>query len=375
MNSVLKIGYDLLDRGIVPDFILRRAIRMLLRQRLREIDHGSLEKNHAAKIKFVEDVKARRAIAEVPEKANEQHYEVSTEFILSTLGLYAKYSSCLYPTGRETLDEAEHLMLESYCEKAKLRDGLDILDLGCGWGSLSLFLAEKYPNSRITGLSNSSTQKVHIDSRAKEKGLSNVEIITADVNTHDSMGQRHTHYLSIYRFDRILSIEMFEHMKNYEALLKKVSSWLRPTASSSNEDEDSEKDESLLFVHIFCHRTTPYHFEEDDGWMAQNFFSGGTMPSHDLFLYFQTDLTLLRSWYIPGTHYSRTLEDWLSLQDKNGKKGLQVLEEDAKAKGHPADEGRKTFYRFRVFYMACSELFRMDNGEQWGVGHYLFKRK
>ncbi|PPQ98717.1 hypothetical protein CVT24_003425 [Panaeolus cyanescens] len=549
MDSVLKIGYDLLDRGLVPDFILRRAIRLLLRQRLREIDHGSLEANHAAKMKFVEDVKARTTIAEVPEKANEQHYEVSTEFILSTLGPYAKYSSCLYPTGRETLDEAERLMLESYCEKAMLRDGLDILDLGCGWGSLSLFLAEKYPNSRITGLSNSSTQKAHIDSRAKEKGLTNVEIITADVNTHDFNGSK--------TFDRILSIEMFEHMKNYEALFKKVSTWLRPTNSS---DENTERDEALLFVHIFCHRTTPYHFEEDDGWMAQNFFSGGTMPSHDLFLYFQTDLTLVRNWYLPGTHYSRTLEDWLTLQDKNGKSGsffcpflkssqsqvatefmlstlgpygkyssclyptgretldeaerlmmesycekanfrdgldildlgcgacqpfqydskaciyltviftlgwgsfviflaekypnaritgmsnsktqklhidkkvkergftnvevlrgtmpshdlflyfqndltlirswylsgmhysrthdhwlatqdknrkigLRILEEDAKAKGHSPEVGRRTFYRFRVFYIACSEFFKMDGGEQWGVGHYLFKRK
>ncbi|EDR11932.1 uncharacterized protein LACBIDRAFT_313901 [Laccaria bicolor S238N-H82] len=406
MNALSGIAYDLLDKGLVPDFILRRAIRALCRQRLREIDHGSLEKNHAAKMKFIEEVRARKAIADVPEKANEQHYEVSTEFILSTLGPYAKYSSCLYPTGNETLAEAEVLMLESYCEKAQLRDGLDVLDLGCGWGSLSLFLAQvgsttlggatfvlnldsqKYPNSMITGLSNSSTQRQHILSVAEQRNLKNLEIITADVNTFDFSGDK--------RFDRILSIEvrcvlnvshqsipshvtkqMFEHMKNYEALFKKVSTWLKPKSpkEETSAPNDTLLDESLLFIHIFCHRTSPYHFVEDDGWMAKNFFSGGTMPSHDLFLYFQNDLSLIRSWYLPGTHYSRTLEDWLCLQDSNRKEGLKQLESDAIAKGKPAIQGTKTFYRFRVFYMACSELFNMDGGQQWGVGHYLFKAK
>ncbi|KAK0213110.1 S-adenosyl-L-methionine-dependent methyltransferase [Desarmillaria ectypa] len=360
LNAVLDIGYDLLDKGWIPDFILRRVIRALCRQRLREIDLGSFEANHAAKMKWIEDVRARTTIADVPEKANEQHYEVSTKFILSTLGPCGKYSSCLYPTGRETLEEAEILMFESYCEKAKLRDGLEILDLGCGWGSLSLFLAKKYPNAKITGLSNSATQKAHIDATAKERGFTNVEIITADVNTFDFPGSKH--------FDRILSIEMFEHMKNYEVLLKKVSSWLRPS-------DDNHPDEALLFVHIFCHRITPYHFEEGDGWMARNFFSGGTMPSHDLLLFFQSDLTLIRSWYLSGTNYSRTLEDWLKLQDKNATACLKKLQEDAISKGNDPIEGVKAFYRFRVFYMACSELFNMDNGQQWGVGHYLFKAK
>ncbi|KAF9478790.1 S-adenosyl-L-methionine-dependent methyltransferase [Pholiota conissans] len=375
MDSVLQVGYSLLDRGLIPDFMLRMAIRILLRQRLREINAGSMESNHATKMKWIEDVRSRMTIADVPGKANEQHYEVSTEFILSTLGPYGKYSSCLYPTGRETLAEAESLMLESYCAKAQLKDGLDILDLGCGWGSLSLFLAEKYPNSHITGLSNSSTQKQHIDTTAKARRLTNLEIITADVNTHDFDYSK--------KFDRILSIEMFEHMKNYQALFKKVSTWLRPKIKESLSDESStknfcsgdESNESLLFIHIFCHKTTPYHFLEDDGWMAQNFFSGGTMPSHDLFLYFQSDVILLRSWYLSGTHYSNTCEDWLRLQDMNGKKGMKELEKDALKKGQPAIEGRKAYNRFRVFYMACSELFKMDGGNQWGVGHYLFKAR
>ncbi|KAJ7879126.1 S-adenosyl-L-methionine-dependent methyltransferase [Mycena leptocephala] len=361
-DAILQMGYRWLDRGSVPDFILRRVIRALLRQRLREIDQGSFEANHARKMKWIEDVRARVQIAELTEKANEQHYEVSTKFILSTLGPCAKYSSCLYPTGKETLAEAEVLMLESYCQKAQLKDGQDVLDLGCGWGSLSLFLAQKYPHSRITGLSNSSTQKAHIDATAKARGLTNVEIITADVNSFDFAGSKY--------FDRILSIEMFEHMKNYQVLLAKVSTWLRPAVKEKTVDVD----EALVFIHIFCHRTIPYHFEEDDGWMAQNFFSGGTMASHDTLLYFQSDLTLVRSWYLPGTHYSRSLEDWLKLQDKNAKAGLKELREDALAKGRTEAEAVAMFHRFRVFYMACSELFNMDNGQQWGVGHYLFKK-
>ncbi|KAH9474585.1 (S)-coclaurine N-methyltransferase [Psilocybe cubensis] len=365
MDSVLQVGYNLLDRGLVPDLALRIAIRLLLRQRLREINTGSLEANHTEKMKFIEGLRNHYTIADVPEKANEQLYEVSTEFMLSTLGPYGKYSAGLYPTGRETLAEAEKFMLESYCTKAYLRDGQDILDLGCGWGSLSLFLAEKYPNSRITGLSNSATQKQYIDGAAKKRGLTNVTIITADVNTHD--------FDSSIRFDRIISVEMLEHMKNYQMLFKKISSWLRPRSQKA--EISNEADESLLFVHIICHKTMPYHFVENDGWMAKNFFSGGTMPSHDLFVYFQSDLTLIRSWYISGKHHSRTLEHWLQNQDKNRKKGLKELQMDAIEKGYNAIEGKKSFYRFRVFFMACSELFNMDGGEQWGLGHYLFKAK
>ncbi|KAG0700841.1 S-adenosyl-L-methionine-dependent methyltransferase [Suillus ampliporus] len=350
-----SFAYSLLDKGLIPDFVLRIIIRALCRQRLRTIDHGSFELNHAAKMKWIEEVRARASIADATQTANEQHYEVSTKFILSCLGPYAKYSSCLYPTGHETLEQAEILMLESYCEKAQLVDGMDVLDLGCGWGSLSVYLAQKYPKSRITGLSNSSTQKSYIDAIAKERGLNNVKV---------SVGAGHPYPA----FDRILSIEMFEHMKNYEVLLQKISTWLRPTSAD-------HAHESLLFVHMFCHKMTPYHFEQDDGWMAQTFFTGGTMPSHDLLAYFQSDLTLVRSWYINGRHYSRTLEAWLEKQDRNARAGIKELEEDAVSKGLDKEEGRKAFYRFRVFYMACSELFALNGGEEWGIGHYLFKPK
>ncbi|KAJ7774745.1 S-adenosyl-L-methionine-dependent methyltransferase [Mycena metata] len=366
-DAVLQIGYRWLDRGLVPDFVLRRVIRALLRERLREIDQGSVEANHARKMKWIEDVKNRVQIAELTEKANEQHYEVTTSFILSTLGPYAKYSSCLYPTGKESLVAAEVLMLENYCEKAQMKDGQDVLDLGCGWGSLSLFLAKKYPNSRITGLSNSATQKEHIDATAKARGYTNLEIITADVNTFDFAGSKY--------FDRILSIEMFEHMKNYQTLLAKLASWLRPTGKKQEDTLEPDAEEPLLFVHIFCHSSIPYHFEESDGWMAENFFSGGTMCSFDTFSYFQSDFILSNSWYVPGTHYSRTLEDWIKLQDKNAKVGLAELKQDALAKGRTEAEAVAMFYKFRVFYMACSELFNMDKGQRWGVGHYLFRKR
>ncbi|KAL5528660.1 hypothetical protein ACEPAF_7796 [Sanghuangporus sanghuang] len=373
MSSFLeRLAYDAVDKGLIPDFLLRIAVRALCRKRLRDIDLGSFSANQEAKQAFVGDLRARKAIAEQSDRANTQHYEVSTKFILSCLGPRAKYSSCLYSTGKETLAEAEELMLASYCEKTRLKDGQDVLDLGCGWGSLTLYLAEKYPNSLVVGLSNSNTQKAHILGVAKEKGLGNVEVITADVNTFDFTDGR--------TFDRILSIEMFEHMKNYEALLRKISAWLRPRESSlvkeeNGKEKDDAEEDSLLFVHIFCHKTTPYHFENDDGWMAQMFFSGGTMPSHDLLLYFQSDVTLVKTWFLDGKHYSRTLEAWLRQQDAHSKKGLAELEQDAKAKGLDPAEGRKAFYRFRLFYIACAEFFGLNGGEEWGVGHYLFKRK
>ncbi|TFY54361.1 hypothetical protein EVJ58_g8910 [Rhodofomes roseus] len=321
-ERILRVGYALLDKGLVHDILIRLAIRWLCSQRLREIDHGSFEANHSAKMRWIEEVRARDSIADLTKKANEQHYEVPTNFILSCLGPYAKYSSCLYPTGKESLEEAEVLMLESYCVKAQLEDGMELLDLGCGWGSLALYLAQKYPGSKITGLSNSRTQKEYIESAARDSGKI-FQIVTADINDFDfSEGNQ---------FDRILSIEMFEHMKNYKTLLSKITSWMRP--------------EGLLFVHIFCHRSMPYHFAGDDGWMATHFFSGGTMPSHDLLLYFQDDVTLLRSWYVNGRHYARTCEDWLVRQDANAATAIRYLERDASEKGVGAEEGRKVFYR------------------------------
>ncbi|RSH95208.1 hypothetical protein EHS25_000294 [Saitozyma podzolica] len=387
----MDYAYALLDGGYIPDAALRPVIRQLCRKRQREIEHGSFAANHAAKMSFISDL-YNRPIAIKQEKANEQHYEVPTSFLQLCLGPRMKYSSCLWPDFRKSsIGDAEDAILASYCRDAKLgvglrgvgkrgptkvtaggtdRDeetpemmgiqeertyppgregeGLKILDLGCGWGSLGLFLAEHYPLASITMLSNSRTQKDHIDRTAEAKGFANIEVITGDINTYD--------FEEKGRFTHILSIEMFEHMKAYPLLFHKVSTWLAPGG--------------LLFIHIFCHRSQPYHFEESDGWMAQTFFSGGTMPSFDLFTFFQCDLILLGSTYLNGKHYAATLESWLKLQDKNAKEGKKVL---CEAMGE--EEGMKTFYRFRVFFMACAEFFAMDNGETWGVGRYLFEKR
>ncbi|KAK0551356.1 hypothetical protein OC846_003317 [Tilletia horrida] len=358
----MNFAYDLLDRGYIPDVVLRPVIHYLNTLRIRSLEHGSHAANFAYKQQFIETLKSSDIAIET-DKANEQHYEVDTDFILTTLGPRAKYSCCLYETGKESLAEAENAMLESYTVKADLRDGQTVLDLGCGWGSLCLFLAEKYPGSKIKALSNSRTQKIYIDSVAKSKGFTNLEVFTGDVRTYE---------FSDATFDRILSIEMFEHMKNYSLLFEKVSRWLKPLSAAP-----SPQDPSKLFIHIFCHKTTPYNFEEDDGWMAKNFFSGGTMPSHDLFAYFQQHVVLEQMWWLNGRHYGRTLEAWLAKQRQENKGGrsIKALRAGAKAQGMPEIEGEKTYYRFALFYLACAVFFAQNGGEEWGVGHYLFTKR
>ncbi|MCJ1461144.1 hypothetical protein MMC28_011526 [Mycoblastus sanguinarius] len=332
-----------LDGGYLPQAVIRYGIRRQLQDRIKTIHATSLEESYNTKMQYVKALRTRPMAVETA-TANTQHYEVGTGVLKACLGPRMKYSCCLYPTGKETLGQAEVQMLETYVEKAKLADGMRILDLGCGWGSGALYFAEIFPNARITAFSNSRTQKAYIDEQANSKGLSNLNVITGDVV--DFEFEKDT-------FDRVVSIELFEHMKNYELLLAKVARALKP--------------QGRLFVHIFAHKTTPYDFE--GGWMSTHFFSGGTMPSADLLHYFQKDLNLREQWWVSGKHYAHTCEDWLSKMNESKKEIWPHLEDTYGEKS-----AAMWFYRWQIFYMACAELFAYGGGETWGVSHYLFQK-
>ncbi|EON69606.1 hypothetical protein W97_08866 [Coniosporium apollinis CBS 100218] len=344
-ESVFNGAYldTLLDNGYLPHSVIRIGIRQQLKQRIAAIASTSLEDGFETKMKYVSALRTRPMAIET-KKANEQHYEVGTGVLSACLGPRMKYSCCLYPKGGETLAQAEIAMLESYVEKAELRDGQKVLDLGCGWGSASLYLAEIFPNSEITAFSNSRTQKQYIDSVAARKGLRNITVITGDVVDYE---------FSHETYDRVISIELFEHMKNYELLMAKVARALKPGGK--------------LFVHIFAHKSTPYDFE--DGWMTQHFFTGGTMPSADLLHYFQRDLCLQRQWWVNGKHYAKTCEDWLSKMLDHRTVIWPHLEETYGREGVV-----RWWNRWQIFYMACAELFAYEGGDTWGVSHYLFEK-
>ncbi|PVI07652.1 cyclopropane-fatty-acyl-phospholipid synthase-like protein [Periconia macrospinosa] len=350
MNSITEYLFSdaainpLLDKGYLPHALIRVGIRRQLAQRLQEISTTSLTAAYESKMRYVELLRSR-PIAIETKTANEQHYEVGTGVLKGMLGPRMKYSSCLYEEGKETLEEAEIAMLKLYVERAELKDGMSVLDLGCGWGSASLYFAAQFPNSKITAFSNSRTQKEHIDSVAKSQGLTNLTVITGDIVDYEFDPES---------FDRVVSIELFEHMKNYELLMSKVAKALKPNGK--------------LFVHIFCHRSTPYDFE--GGWMGEYFFTGGTMPSADLLLFFQDHLSIKSQWWVNGQHYAQTCEDWLSRMLASKDEIWPHLLETY------GENGVVTWWnRWQIFYMACAELFKWDGGDTWGVTHLLFEKR
>jgi cyclopropane-fatty-acyl-phospholipid synthase len=340
------IGMTLLDRGVVPDALVRFGIRRLLKQRLREEDRGSPEANQQAVLDWIDGLRDS-PIAIQTEAANEQHYEVPGAFFEQVLGKHLKYSSGHWGDGVNDLDAAETAMLELYIERAELRDGMRVLDLGCGWGSLSLFVAARFPNSQVVGVSNSASQREFIMARAAARGLDNVEIITCDVNDLELTGP----------FDRVLSIEMFEHLRNYGEIMRRIAGML--------------SDEGKLFIHIFVHREHAYPFDTagDDNWMGRYFFSGGQMPSDHLLLYFQVHLELCSHWRVSGEHYAKTSEAWLERFDANRASIDPVL-----ASTYGTDARRMRSY-WRVFFMACAELWKYRRGTEWFVSHYLFSKR
>ncbi len=341
----------LCERGWIPDPLARAGMRSLMKARLQTENANGPEGISARTRRMVQALR-ESPIAIETQAANAQHYEVPAEFFHRHLGPRLKYSSCYYPTGSETLAEAEECMLALYADRARLQDGQRILDLGCGWGSLSLWLAARYPNAQIVGLSNSHGQRQFIEARAAERGLTNLRIVTGNVVEFDFGTDTPP-----AGFDRVVSIEMFEHMKNYGSLLAKVARWLKP--------------EGMLFVHIFAHRTLTYHFEDhgDDDWMTRYFFSGGTMPSEALLLHFQEDLRIRDQWWVDGRHYEKTSNHWLANLDANHAACRMVL-----AGGYGEAEADVWLQRWRMFYMAVAELFGYDQGREWGVAHYLFQK-
>ncbi len=347
MKILLKLSNRLLEKGLIPDPLIRIGIGALLRDTIKRERRLFKEMGANRKAQLVEFLK-NSPIAVNTQEANEQHYEVPSDFFKLVMGKHMKYSSGYWKEGVTDFDQSEKDMLELTAQRAELQNGQDVLELGCGWGSLTLFMAEQFPGSRITAVSNSRTQKIFIDEQARERKLNNIQVITADMNAFNIDK----------KFDRVVSVEMFEHMRNYEKLLERIAGFLNPGGK--------------LFVHIFTHKDYAYLYDETDesDWIAKYFFTGGIMPSDDLLLHFQKDFKIEQHWQVDGVHYQKTSEAWLANMDKNKDKILPILESV-----YGKDEVKKWWVYWRVFFMSCAELWGYKNGTEWIVSHYRFKKE
>ncbi len=356
-----RIIDGVVDRGWLPDPVLRAVIRLLLLRRRAQITRGGLEARSERTRQLIEQLAAGPVTLAV-DAANEQHYEVPTAWFRTVLGPHLKYSSGWWPPGVDDLGTAEAAMLRLTAERARIEDGQRILELGCGWGSLTLWLAEHYPAASIVGVSNSATQRRHIEAEAARRGLANLTVLTADVavlGTGGGSGGGDGEHAEVVRdgaFDRVVSVELFEHVRNHRELTRRIARWLAPGG--------------MLFVHVFAHRSDPYVFASGvrADWMARNFFTGGIMPSHDLLARTVKDLVLDDQWAVSGEHYARTLRAWLERIDADREHLLEVLA------GDDPRAARARLHRWRVFTIACEELFAFADGDEWHVSHHRFIR-
>lgn len=337
---------SLAESGYLPDCFIRFGIRQLLKARLREFDWDAQAISDRLR-QFTRHMREAR-IAELPHKANDQHYEVPAAFFERVLGQHLKYSCGYWQNESENLDQSEHNALTATVDHARLQDGQQVLELGCGWGSLTLHMAKTFPNSEITAVSNSASQADFIRRQVKHHELCNVQIVTADMNTFEADG----------RFDRVVSVEMFEHMRNWQKLFGRIQRWLQPNG--------------LFLMHIFLHQKQAYLFEDRGAsdWMSRHFFSGGMMPCADLPLLCGSGFDCLDRWYWSGQHYQKTSDAWLQNMDNHKVELMPVLESTYGTADAPL-----WWNRWRIFFMSCAELFGHNKGNEWFVGHYLFQNR
>lgn len=345
---MLRLMLSAVERGVVPDRMTRWGIRYLCQNRIRlwrkrpELDRPSEE--------FVRAL-ATSPIALTPERANDQHYELPPEFFGAVLGARRKYSCCYWEDPAATLDEAEDAALRLTCQRAQIENGQRILDLGCGWGSLSLWIAKNQPECEVVAVSNSRSQVEFVASVARASGLSNLRTHRADMNSFrpsdEDLGKG---------FDRVVSVEMFEHMRNYDALLGRIASWMRP--------------DGRMFVHVFCHRDRAYPFLDDgpQNWMGKYFFTGGMMPSADLLDMFPRHMSVVERWSWNGDQYRKTAEAWLERLDARRQGIMPILEEV-----YGREDAARWFQRWRLFFLAVSEVFGFNDGKEWFVSHHLLR--